>query len=142
MTLSQYVDANLMHDVATGRSVTGILHLVNKTPIEWYSKKQDTVEKATYGSEFVASHVYVWNRSLVYEIHVNTWVCLSETNAACLEAASLWLNTQCNSMPSYISSIPCCQFTMSDVRETIASGFLRFYFLPGDDNPADILSQH
>jgi hypothetical protein len=45
-----YVDANLMHDVATGRSVTGILHLVNKTPIEWYSKKQAAVETATYGS--------------------------------------------------------------------------------------------
>jgi hypothetical protein len=29
-----------MHDISTGRSVTGILHLVNKTPIEWYSKKQ------------------------------------------------------------------------------------------------------
>jgi hypothetical protein len=34
MTLTQhYVDANLMHDEATRRSVTGILHLVNKTPI-------------------------------------------------------------------------------------------------------------
>jgi hypothetical protein len=29
VTLSHYVDANLMHDVATGRSVTGILHLIN-----------------------------------------------------------------------------------------------------------------
>jgi Reverse transcriptase (RNA-dependent DNA polymerase) len=52
VTLTHYVDANLMHDIATGRSVTGILHLMNKTPIEWYSKKQATVETATYGSEF------------------------------------------------------------------------------------------
>jgi hypothetical protein len=35
VTLTHYVDANLMHDVATGRSVTGILHLVNKAPIKW-----------------------------------------------------------------------------------------------------------
>jgi hypothetical protein len=48
-----------MHDIASGRSVTGILHLVNKTPIEWYSKKQATVETATYGSEFVAARVCV-----------------------------------------------------------------------------------
>jgi hypothetical protein len=34
VTLSHYVDANLMHDISMGRSVTGILHLVNKTPIE------------------------------------------------------------------------------------------------------------
>ena len=28
--MSHYVDANLMHDVVSGKSVTGILHLVNK----------------------------------------------------------------------------------------------------------------
>lgn len=54
VTITSYIDANLMHDMATGRSVTGILHLLNKTPIDWYSKKQATVETATYGSEFVA----------------------------------------------------------------------------------------
>jgi hypothetical protein len=59
VSLSHYVDANLMHDIAMGRSVTGIQHLVNKTPIEWYSKKQATVETATYGPEFVAARVYV-----------------------------------------------------------------------------------
>jgi hypothetical protein len=48
VTLTHYVDANLMHDIAMGRSVTGISHLVNKTPIEWYSKKKATVETATY----------------------------------------------------------------------------------------------
>ena len=43
VTLTHYVDANLMHDVITGRSETGILHLANKTPIDWYSKKQSTI---------------------------------------------------------------------------------------------------
>ena len=55
VTLSHFVDANLFHDMLTGRSVTAILHLINKTPIDWYSKKQATVETATYGSEFVAA---------------------------------------------------------------------------------------
>ena len=49
-----YFDANLYHDLLTGRSVTGVLHFFNKTPIDWYSKKQSTVATATYGSEFVA----------------------------------------------------------------------------------------
>ena len=44
-----------MHDILTGRSVTAMLYLVNKTPLDWYSKKQATVETATYGSEFVAA---------------------------------------------------------------------------------------
>ena len=34
-----YEDANLYHDYLTGRSVTGILHLVNQTPIDWYCKR-------------------------------------------------------------------------------------------------------
>jgi len=54
-TLSHYVDANIYHFITSGCSVTGIFHLVNQTPIEWYSKKQATVETATYGSEFVAA---------------------------------------------------------------------------------------
>ena len=41
--------------MVSGRSVTGILHFFNKTPIDWYSKLQSTVETATFGSEFVAA---------------------------------------------------------------------------------------
>jgi hypothetical protein len=52
ITLSHYVDANLMHD---GKSVTGILHLINKTPLDWYSKKQTMVET----SEFVAARICI-----------------------------------------------------------------------------------
>ncbi len=54
VNLMYYVDVNLYNDLITRRSITGILHLANKTPIDWYSKKQATVETATYGSEFIA----------------------------------------------------------------------------------------
>jgi hypothetical protein len=47
-----FEDANLMHDLTTG-----ILHLVNQTPVAWFSKRQKTVETATYGSEFVAAKI-------------------------------------------------------------------------------------
>ncbi len=59
VVLSHYVDENLYHCLSSGRAVTGILHLVNKTPIDWYSKRQATVETATYGSEFLAARVCV-----------------------------------------------------------------------------------
>ena len=48
------LDANLMHCLVTARSLTGILHFLNQTSIESYPKKQNTVETATYGSEFSA----------------------------------------------------------------------------------------
>ena len=49
------MDASLNHCLATGKSLTGCLHFVNKTPVDWYSKKQATIETATYGLEFVAA---------------------------------------------------------------------------------------
>jgi hypothetical protein len=58
VTVLHYVDANLMHDITMGNLVTGILHLINKTRLDWYSKKQATVT-ATYGSEFVATPICV-----------------------------------------------------------------------------------
>jgi hypothetical protein len=58
--MTSYVDANMFHDMLSGRSVMAVLHFFNQTPIEWFSKKQATVETATYdGSEFVAAKTAV-----------------------------------------------------------------------------------
>eukprot|EP00957_Ditylum_brightwellii_P063653 4831573-Ditylum_brightwellii.AAC.1 len=54
-----FVDANLLHDVITGRSCTGIIHLLSKTPVDWFSKRQNTVGTVAYGSEFVAARTAV-----------------------------------------------------------------------------------
>ena len=55
VTTTTFLDANLLHDLITGRSVTAVLHFFNLTPGDWYSKRQATVENASYGSEFVAA---------------------------------------------------------------------------------------
>ena len=55
VTTTTFLDANLLHDLITGRSVTAVLHFFNLTPGDSYSKRQATVENATYGSEFVAA---------------------------------------------------------------------------------------
>jgi len=57
VVMSTYKDVNLYHDWTTGRAVTGILHFLNGTPVDWYSKRQNTVETATYCSEFVAAWI-------------------------------------------------------------------------------------
>jgi len=58
-TLMHYINANLMHDMTTGKSVMEILHLLNQTTIHWYSKKQPKVETTAYGSEFVVARTCV-----------------------------------------------------------------------------------
>ena len=52
---STYCNANLLHDLTMGRSASGILHFLNKTPIDAFSKQQNQVESATYGSEIMAA---------------------------------------------------------------------------------------
>jgi hypothetical protein len=55
--MTVYVDAHHAPDLVTRRSITGILVMINNSPIRWISKRQNTVETSTYGSELVASRV-------------------------------------------------------------------------------------
>jgi len=48
------VDADHAGCKVTRRSHTGVLIFVNRAPILWYSKRQNTVETSTFGSEFIA----------------------------------------------------------------------------------------
>jgi hypothetical protein len=55
--ISCFVDANHAGNVITRRSHTGILIFVQNAPILWFSKKQNTVELSTFGSELVAMRI-------------------------------------------------------------------------------------
>jgi hypothetical protein len=115
-----------MHDIATGRSVTGILHLVNKTPIEWYSKKQATVETVTYGSEFVAAricteqiiHLRHTLRFLGVSIREKIYYMFGDNKS--VVDSSMQLSTKLHKRHTMLS--------FHCVREAVAAGILGFYF--------------
>jgi hypothetical protein len=54
VTMHVFVDANHAGNVVTRRSHTGILLFIQNSPILWLSRRQNTVETSTFGSEFVA----------------------------------------------------------------------------------------
>ena len=55
----------------TRRSQTGILIFVNRAPILWYSKRQNTVETSTFGSKFIVMKTVVEQvESLRYKLHM------------------------------------------------------------------------
>jgi hypothetical protein len=54
VSMACFVDANHAGNVLTRRSHTGIIIFIQNAPILWYSKKQNTVESNTFGSELVA----------------------------------------------------------------------------------------
>ena len=49
-----FVDASHTSNKTTRRSQTEIIIFVNKSPIIFFSKKQNSVETSTFGSEFTA----------------------------------------------------------------------------------------
>lgn len=59
ITTHCFVDASHASDLSNRRSQTGILIFLNRAPILWYSKRQNTVESSTFGSEFVAMKIAV-----------------------------------------------------------------------------------
>ena len=137
--LSAYVDANLYHDLISGRSVTGILHLANKTPIDWFSKLQSTVETATFGSEYVAARtcteqiIDLQNTFRYLGVPVDGASFMFGDNETVVNTASIphsKLHKRHNAL-SYHRT-----------REAIAAGILRFHHVRGKTNPADILSKH
>ena len=52
-----YVDTNHAYNLSNRRSTTGVIVFMNSTPVKWYSKRQNTVESSTYGSELVAVRI-------------------------------------------------------------------------------------
>ena len=137
--LTHYVNANLYHDVLTGRSVTSILHMLNATPIDWYSKKQATVETATYGSEFVAARTCV---EQVIDLHIT----LHYLGVPIKEKSYMFGDNKSvvNSSTKLFAKLHKRHTALSfhHVREAIASRYVDFIYLPGKDNPADIMSKH
>ena len=52
--MTAFVDSDHAGDLLTRRSRTGFLVYLNSAPIYWYSKKQNSIETSSFGSEFTA----------------------------------------------------------------------------------------
>ena len=134
-----FKDANLYHDLATGRAVTGILHFLNQTPIDWFSKKQETVETATYGSEFAAA------RSAVQQIAALR-LALQYLGVPLRESSYLFGDNESvvksGSIPHSRLSKRHHALAYHYTREAVASKMVAFHHISGDANVADILSKH
>lgn len=137
--MTSFFDANLYHDVISGKSVTGILHMFNKTPIDWFSKLQGTVESATFGSEYVAAktcteQIIALRLTLRYlGVPIKGSTMVFGDNETVINTASTphaRLQKRHNAL------------SFHKARSSHAARILRMHHIPGDRNPADILSKH
>lgn len=134
-----YIDANLLHCMTTGRSVTGILHFLNGTPIDWYSKKIATVETATYGAEFASARTCVEQLVDLRNTLRYLGVPLREKSFMFGDNESV-VNSSIQPHAKLHKRHNALSFHR--VREAIASRVYVFTHIAGENNPADILSKH
>jgi hypothetical protein len=113
--------------------------MLNKTPADWFSKKQNTVETATYGSEFTVG------RTAVDQL-VDIRLTLRYMGAP-LEGKAYAFGDNESVVTS--GTIPHSKLNKRHnalsyhrVREAVAAKIVAFLHIPGSINPADILSKH
>ncbi len=134
-----YCDANLYHCQVTGRALSGILHFLNGTPVDWFCKRQDTVETATYGSEFVVARIAteqiidLRNTMRYLGVNVDGPSFMFGDNQSVVTSSTI---------PSSVLNKRSSALCYHRVREAIAAGILNFYHIKGKENPADVLSKH
>ena len=133
-----YEDANLMFCMVTGRSMTGAIHMVNQTPVQAFCKKQNVVETATYGSEFMAARQATEQimdlrytlRMMGIPIDGPAW--MFGDNQSVITSSTIPhsnLNKRHNALSYH------------RVREAIAANILYLIHIDGKLNPSDVLTK-
>ena len=139
VTTTTTLDANLLHCVATGASPTACLHFCHQTPTDWYSKKQATVETATYGSEFVAANTATEQiMDLRYTfgylgVSIKSKSYMFSDNRSAVTSATL---------PHSTLSKRHNILAFHSVREAIAAKIIDFHWIQSEYNLSDMLTKH
>ncbi len=139
VTTTTYKDANLYHDFTSGKAVTGVLHFVNQTPIDWWTKKQSTVECAVHSSKFSAARTDIQQISGLRQTLRYLGVPIRDTS--CLFGDNESVVTS-GTVPHSQLKKRHTALAFHYTREAIAAKMVSFEHLPGKMNPADILSKH
>jgi hypothetical protein len=133
--LTVYVDADHARNKVTRRSVTGIIMLLNNTPLVWISKRQKTVETSTYGSELVAARIAI---DLIIEMRYKLrllGVRLEEQTVMLGDNMSVVLNTTIPSSSLKKKHLAC---SYHRIREAIAGRYVKFGHVRSEKNLADV----
>ena len=133
-----YVDADHARNTVTRRSVTGILLLINNTPLTWISRRQRTVETSTFGSEVIAARTAI---DLIVEMRYKLrciGLPLERSSTLIGDNKSVILNTTSPASKIKKKHLSC---QLMRVREAIAGGYVKFVHIISPLNMADGLTK-
>ena len=135
---SCFVDADHAGCKVMRRLHTGVILFVNKAPILWYSKRQNTVETSTFGSEFCAMKTAIdMIEGLRYKLQMlgipiagsTSVFCDNESVVKNSTAPKSTLKKRHNAIPYHCA------------REAQAAGIIRVAWESGDTQIGDLLTK-
>ena len=133
-----FVDANHAGNKITRHSQTGILVFSNMTLIQWISKRQNTVESSTFGSEFLAlKHACELMKGMVYKLQM-LGVPVDGPVRMLSDNQSVVIN---GSFPESVLKKKHCSVAYHIVRENIASESIEVYWEETHSNLADLFTK-
>ena len=136
--LTMFVDASHATNLVTRQSRTGVLIYVNKAPIIWHSKKQNSIETSSFGSEFMALKTGVeLLEGLVYKLQM-MGVPIQGYCHTCVDNMSVVNNT---SVPESVLRKKSNSIAYHYVRSKCAEDVLRITYENTKTNLADILTK-
>ena len=138
VTTTAMWDADHAGCMATRRSHTGVFVFVNRAPILWYSKRQNTVETSTFGSEIVALRTAIeMVEGLRYKLRMMGVEILGPTSMFG-DNESVVKNT---TRPESTLKKRHCAIAYHRSREAQAAGTCRIAHEKGETNLSDCLSK-
>ena len=136
--IDTFVDTDHAGDKLTRRSQTGILLFCNMTLINWSSKKQNTAETSTFGSEIVtlrnATDLII---SLRYKLRSFGVPIVGEANIFCDNDAVV-KNT---SSADATLKKKHCSATYHRIRESVSAGIIIILYESTSTNLVDLLTK-
>jgi hypothetical protein len=138
VVMSCFVDADHGGCLVTWRSHTGVIIFINRAPILWFSKRQNTVESSTFGSEFVAMRLAIeMIEGLRYKLRMMGVDIDGPCNVFCDNNAVVQNSTNPESMLKKKHAA----INYHRTREAIAAGVIRVAKEDTATNIADILTK-
>ena len=138
VALSMFVDASHAGNQKDRRSQSGILIFMNKAPIHWYSKRQNSVETSTFGAEFCAMKIGVeMIESLRYKLRM-FGVPIDGAASVLCDNEAVYKNT---SMPESTLRKKHHSIAYHKCRESVAAKVIRVAKQGTDKNLADLFTK-
>ena len=136
--INVFVDADHAGNVVTRRSHTGVILMCNMTPVLWYSKKQNTIETSTFGSEFIALRIATeLIEALRYKLRMFGVKLSGPARVFCDNEAVVKSST----IPESRLKKKHCSIAYHRCREAVAAGKSLIYYEKSETNLADILTK-